>query len=66
MLALSHFLAGREFRISTANLDVSEEVSGMNEEKFRRSVEEAEDASPVSNILKYNVEVRRLRAHLGS
>lgn len=50
-------------KITTVDLDVRGEVSGMNEEEFRRAAEEAEQACPVSNAIKNNVEVQ-LHTHL--
>ncbi len=43
------------FTISLVDLDVSGEVSGMNQEEFGKAVEEAEGACPVSNAIRNNV-----------
>ncbi len=47
--------AASGFRISLVDLDVSGEVSGMSQEEFGKAIEEA---CPVSNAIRNNVEVR--------
>jgi lipoyl-dependent peroxiredoxin len=43
-------------KITTMRLDVTGEVTGVDEESFRRLAQEAEAACPVSNALRGNVE----------
>ena len=56
-------LDDERLRISAVDLDVRGEVPGISEEEFRRAAEEVEEACPVSNAVRNNVEVR-LRAVL--
>ena len=45
-------------KISTETLDVSGRVPGLDEEGFRSAAEEAEQACPVSNALRHNVDIQ--------
>jgi osmotically inducible protein OsmC len=45
-------------KISTETLDVSGRVPGLDEEGFRSAAEEAEQACPVSNALRNNVDIQ--------
>jgi osmotically inducible protein OsmC len=45
-------------KITTEMLDVSGRVPGLDEEGFRSAAEEAEQACPVSNALRNNVDIQ--------
>ena len=45
-------------KITTVTLDVSGRVPGLDEEGFRSAAEEAEQACPVSNALRNNVDIQ--------
>ena len=51
-------------KITTETLDVSGRVPGLDEEGFRSAAEEAEQACPVSNALRNNVDIQ-LNVSLG-
>jgi lipoyl-dependent peroxiredoxin len=51
-------------KITTVTLDVSGRVPGLDEEGFRSAAEEAEQACPVSNALRNNVDIQ-LNVSLG-
>lgn len=50
-------------RITTVDLDVTGEVPGVTPKHFEEAAREAEQACPVSNAMRGNVEIRR-KTHL--
>lgn len=56
-------LDDENLKITTVDLDVHGEVSGISDEEFQNAAQEAEQLCPVSNALRDNVEIR-LQAHL--
>ncbi len=53
-----------QLKITTMDLNVRGQVPGMNEDEFENAARQAEQACPVSNALRNNVEIR-LNTSLG-
>jgi len=51
------------FKITTMDLDVRGKVPGLDEAGFEKAAQQAEQACPVSNALRNNVQIR-VKAHL--
>ena len=51
-------LDDKQLKITTVDLDVRGQVSGMNEDEFENAARQAEQICPVSNALRNNVEIR--------
>lgn len=51
-------LDDEQLKITTVDLDVRGQVSGMNEDEFEDAARQAEQICPVSNALRNNVEIR--------
>ncbi len=50
-------LHDQQLKITTINLDVRGQVPGLSGEEFQENARQAEQACPVSNALRYNVEI---------
>lgn len=57
-VSASCYLDDGQLKITAVDLDVRGQVSGMDQSGFERAANEAEQACPVSNALRGNVEIR--------
>lgn len=57
-VSASCYLDDGQLKITAVDLDVQGQVSGMDQSGFERAANEAEQACPVSNALRGNVEIR--------
>lgn len=57
-VSASCYLDDGQLKITAVDLDVRSQVSGMDQSGFERAANEAEQACPVSNALRGNVEIR--------